>query len=84
VKDPTVRNPKHVIIKVTDNADRCYFVHFDRVSHDVVNVDEYKVIYRPWMTNMPVRTKSVIDAARTRLLTTPATETKETTSETEF
>lgn len=78
-KDPTVRNPKHVVIKVTDNADRCYFVHFDRATSDVVHVDEYRVLYRPWMTNMPRSVKNAVEAARTRLPeTTPPPETGDT------
>jgi len=49
-------------IKVTDTDDHCFFVHFDRASQDVVKVDEYRTVYRPWMTNCAVRTKAAISA----------------------
>jgi hypothetical protein len=85
VKDPSIRNPKHVTIKVTDSELRCYFVHFDRATRDVVEVAEYKVVYRPWMSAMPRSVKNAIDAAKTKITETIlATETKETTSETEL
>jgi hypothetical protein len=69
--DPTRRNPQHVTIKVTDNSRRCYFVHFDRKTGELVNVDEYKMIYIQGMGVLSPRIQAVVDAAVTRLATTP-------------
>jgi hypothetical protein len=80
MKDPTRRDPKNLVIKVTDTDDHCFFIHFDRASQTVVKVDEYRTTYRPWMTNCPLRTKAAISAARTKLDIAP--EETETLGET--
>jgi hypothetical protein len=63
----TVRtNPNHATIKVTDK-DTAYFVHFDRVTHDLIEVFEYKKIYTPSAGPMSVRTKIIVDLAKSRI-----------------
>jgi hypothetical protein len=70
-------DPKTTItIKVTDNKHRCYYVHFDRESHDLLDVCEYHTIYLPGMGVPAQRAQIVIDSAKSRLgqpVQTPAT-----------
>jgi hypothetical protein len=61
-------DPKTTLtIKVTDNEHRCYYVHFDRESHDLIDVCEYHQIYLPGMGVPSKRTQTVIEAATSRL-----------------
>ena len=55
-----------VTIKVTDK-ENAYFVHFDRDTHELIDVFEYKKIYTPLMGLMSTRTKIVVNLARDRL-----------------
>jgi hypothetical protein len=57
-----------VVIKVTtDDPDHSYYVHFDRNSHALIAVREYKTLYTPLMGAMAPRTKRVVETARTQL-----------------
>jgi len=63
-----------ITIKVTTkDKSHCYYVLFDRNSHDLVTVQEYKSIYMPHLGRMPPRVREVVLAARTKLDETPAT-----------
>ena len=59
-------DPTKITIKVTDN-ERAYFVHFDRDSHELVSVFEYKQLYTPRMGQMAPRIKVVADLAKSRI-----------------
>ena len=60
-------DPTTTTIKVTDNAHRCYYVHFDRESGDLIDVCEYHTIYLPGMGVPAKRTQAVIDAAMSKI-----------------
>jgi hypothetical protein len=71
-----VNDPKHITIKVTDGEARAYFVHFDRDSHELLDVFEYKRLYTPRMGLMAPRIKIIADLAKSRIgmpIETPAT-----------
>jgi hypothetical protein len=61
--DPT----KPITIKVTENAGHAYFVHFDRNTHALIEVFEYKRIYTPIMGHPAQRTQLVVDLAKSRI-----------------
>src|SRR4029077_6450594 len=58
--------PAPITIKVTD-GDKAYFVHFDRDSHELIDVFEYKRMYGPKMGQMSPRAKIIVDLAQSRI-----------------
>jgi hypothetical protein len=71
-----MKDPNTIVIKVTDNEHRCYFVHFDRESHDLIDVREYHTIFLPGMGVPAKRTQDIINSAKSKIgkpLETPAT-----------
>ena len=62
-----MNDPKHIIIKVTDGEARAYFVHFDRDSHTLLDVYEYKRVYTPSQGMPSTRTKIITDLAKSRI-----------------
>jgi len=63
----TRTNPDLITIKVTDETKGAYFVHFDRETHELVDVFEHRKIYVPAMGVMAVRIARVVKAARERI-----------------
>jgi hypothetical protein len=66
-RNSLMNNPKQITIKVTDGEAHAYFVHFDRETHALVDVFEYKKIYAPLVGVMPRRTKIIVDLAKSRI-----------------
>ena len=62
-----MNSPEHITIKVTDGDSRAYFVHFDRDSHVLVAMYEYKQIYTPRMGTLSQRNKIIADLAKSRI-----------------
>ena len=62
-----MNDPKHIVIKVTDGEASAYFVHFDRDSHTLIDVYEYKQVYTPTVGQMSPRTKIIVDLAKSRI-----------------
>lgn len=70
-----MNDPNHHVIKVTDGEGRAYFVHFDRVSHDLISVWKYERLVSPQHTSaLTPRTKQIVDLAKT-LIDMPPEET---------
>ena len=67
MNDNKADQPNPITIKVTDGEARAYFVHFDRDSHELVSVFEYKQLYTPRMGQMAPRIKVVADLAKSRI-----------------
>jgi len=67
VNDNVPDKPTPIVIKVTDGDTKAYFVHFDRDSHELVSVFEYKQLYTPRMGQMAPRIKVVADLAKSRI-----------------
>ena len=64
----TIRtNPDVITIKVTDETKGAYFVHFDRETHELIDVFEHRKIYVPAMGVMAKRIALVVSAARERI-----------------
>ena len=62
-----MNNSNHIVIKVTDGSARAYFVHFDRESHSLLEVYEYKLVYTPKNGMPSSRTKIITDLAKSRI-----------------
>jgi len=75
---PEPKDPKLLTIKVTTNdPQHSYYVQFDREPpHDLRNVLEYKSIFSPSMGVMAVKTKNVVNAARTKIPETVSGDTQ--------
>jgi hypothetical protein len=54
-------------IKVTDGDHKSYFVYFDRDTHELMSVFEYKQIYTPGMGRMSNRNQTIVDLAKSRI-----------------
>ena len=52
---------------MTDGDHRAYFVHFDRDSHSLLEVFEYKRVYVPSQGLPSTRTKIITDLAKSRI-----------------
>jgi len=63
----TRTNPDLITIKVTDETNGAYFVHFDRETHALIDVFEHRKIYVPAMGVMAKRIALVVSAARERI-----------------
>ena len=66
---PEPKDPNLLTIKVTtSDPQHAYYVQFDRAPpHDLRNVLEYKSIFSPTMGVMATKTKTVVNAARTKI-----------------
>jgi len=62
-----VNNSNHIVIKVTEGDHKAYFVHFDRESHSLLEVYEYKLVYTPKNGMPSSRTKIIVDLAKSRI-----------------
>jgi hypothetical protein len=62
-----VNDPKHIVIKVTEGDAKAFFVHFDRDSHSLISVYEYKQVYTPAVGTMSQRTRIIVDLAKSRI-----------------
>ena len=62
-----MNDPKHIVIKVTEGDHKAYFVHFDRESHTLISVYEYKQVYTPAVGSMSQRTRIIVDLAKSRI-----------------
>ena len=67
MNDNKADQPNPITIKVTDGEARAYFVHFDRDSHALISVYEYKQVYTPAVGMPSTRTKIIIDLAKSRI-----------------
>lgn len=56
-----------LVVKVADGPDHAYFVHFDRVTLELIDVREYRKIYVPAMGVMAKRTDTVVRVARDKV-----------------
>ena len=62
-----MNNSNHIVIKVTEGEAKAYFVHFDRESHTLISVYEYKQVYTPNVGTMSQRTRIIVDLAKSRI-----------------
>ena len=80
MNDNKADQPNPITIKVTDGEAKAYFVRFDRDSHELQDVCEYRTIYTPSMGRISARNKIIVDLAKSRigmaLETTTTGETK--------
>ena len=57
----------HFVVKVTMDDEHACYVHFDRQTHELVAVYEYKKIYVPEMGMMSRRIGTVVALAHSKI-----------------
>jgi len=67
VNDNVPDKPSPITIKVTDGDTKAYFVRFDRETHELLDVCEYKTIYTPKMGQISQRNAVIVNLAKSRI-----------------
>jgi len=60
-------NAQPIVIKVTDGDTKAYYVRFNRDTHDLIDVCEYKTIYTPKMGQISSRNAIIVNLAKSRI-----------------